>query len=242
MAFIWTGKSSLSIGTGTTKVFQINFTCDGTSYKYFRWDVMGNLYYDNTTVYTMFGWNDSKYRTIKVTSGDDISNETLLSFLVSNGTTEPIEDEYKLFLNFDFDNDLTGYTWTPYEEFTYDNLQAIKDKEYKLNFVSDDEEFTVITYDSSMNRIQFYNGSYLNVGYLNADGTGGWFSGYTKAEISGGDDVTNLEIIDFLKKTGTLTKKVRLTKSNITLDESKIDDDYNLYLNIDGTKYKINNN
>lgn len=239
MAFNWTGKSSLSIGTGTTKSFQINFICDGTEYTTFRWDVMANLYYNDTTVYTMFGWNNAKYKTIKVTGGSDIKNETLLSFLVSNGTTEPIEDGYKLFLNFEFNNDLTGCTWTPYKEFTYDNVQTIKDKEYKLNFTSDEEDFTIITYDSGRGRIQFYGDSYLNVGYLNTEGVGGWPESYESMTISGGEDVANPEIIDFMKKTGTLSKKVRLTNSNIALDGSKIGDDYNLYLNIDGNKYKI---
>lgn len=239
MAFNWTGKSSLSIGTGTSKTFNIIFYCDGTEYTTFRWDVMANLYYGDTTVYTMFGWNNAKYKNIKVTGGSDINNETFLNFLISNGTTEPIEDGYKLFLNLEVSNDLTGCTWTPYEEFTYNNVQTIKDKEYKLNFTSDDEDFTAIYFNSGVGRIQFYGDSYLNVGFLNTEGIGSWSDDYKSMTISGGEDVTNPEIIDFMKKTGTLSKRVRLTNSSIALDGIKIGDDYNLYLNIDDNKYKI---
>ena len=98
----WIGNDTLSISE--MKIFKINFinNIDYTHFQIypfdddiFLYDTVQYMNSDENTTLEAYrrSWEDTSYKTIIITGGEDATNSELISWLEANGTLEPLEVE-----------------------------------------------------------------------------------------------------------------------------------------------------
>ena len=110
--------------------------------------------------------------------------------------------------------DLTGYTWTAYSDITTPTT-AITYKFNFTNFTSNYDNYLGLKLDNNKVYWRYNEGDniYLKDTYGSFQGVNRWYStGYRVINITGGEDATNIELINWLSDNGRLS----LTTNNLT--------------------------
>ena len=181
-----------------------------------RWNIFvyqGDIY--NRQAY-MGGWVDEAYRTIEITGGTDVTNATLIAWLQASAVQVPVVD-------------LTDTTWV-----FNDTIMATNNGGgWDINFVSNNVTYEHMTayywYNSRFgdgeNYLQ-YDSTYVATGPVSPpqEPINSWTdNAYKTIEITGGTDVSNLDLISWLAQNATyqaphVTKLVNSNDLNTALD------------------------
>lgn len=207
-----------NIYSGSSFNYSINFITKGNSYTSIRyaWSQYSTdeLFYNTTNVCDIEPaersyWENQGYRAITITGGTDVTNATLISWLEGHAIQITVSN-------------LTNTTWLIDNE-----LNNWISGYYHVNFTSNNNNYTLLEFDDDVGYGVLYND---NLVYSYENNPKWSNQAYRTITITGGTDVTNNNLINWLAANATQ----QVDEPDVTYDLTQLDG----YL-VPGTSYTV---
>lgn len=223
---------NLNIVSGLDNTFSINFNSNSLTYTQLQitygYDANNQIYYGSTKVFdedNVPDWSNEAYRIIEITGGTDVTNSTLIQWLLNNATQVPVVD-------------LSGTVWVLGNSISHFSpkgldLESYEDEGeyYELNI-----PFNSVNYEYLVFGARYY-------AWVNGMGLGGTptqqnlydesgnkvYQGDIVLTITNGTDTTNPDLIAWLTENATLQNYEAPIDKYVNFDVNRLNLDSNTH-------------
>lgn len=158
----WVFNENYNVESFNTLIFNIDFNSNNTRYRLIKFSWSGGLdiYYGTSYVHTPWGgWENKAYRTITITGGQDVENQELINFLVTNALLVDSKTHYS-YKELGADEELVKSIPT--------DVNIVNDQgEWQLQLEHDSNVLSITSMGEFMNSVSSIENIYINVDDVN---------------------------------------------------------------------------